>query len=293
MALLKDGAQMPLVSRAAALLLLLSTHFAPTAIALNTVPSRSITHSQRKIINDGTISRRVALSTTASALLGGIFVGSTQPAIADDNTRLQSRQGLLTAIQNANDAAVMNAIDELVTLDPSQGRAATLDSDLDGEWELIWSAKADAFSPLLKLPYPLKPKSYQYLGSAAASEVGPGRVAQGLTGGLLGSNQLWLSSGVVTSSTDPSMLIIQPPFRFQVGSRYPSGNKEKKMLAEAGSDAEFRQLNARTEEAQQAPMNQYKQLYLEREGKGSLRISTITDGDPVIVGAIFCHVKLS
>jgi hypothetical protein len=65
------------------------------------------------------------------------------------------------------------------------------------------------------------------------------------------------------------------------------------MVAEAGSDAEFRQLNARTEEAQQAPMNQYKQLYLEREGKGSLRISTITDGDPVIVGAIFCHVKLS
>ena len=90
---------------------------------------------------------------------------------------------------------------------------------------------------------------------------------------------------------DPSVLEIFPPFRFELGGRYQTG-KPKTLVVEAGSDAEFRKLNARTSEAQAAPKNRYQQLYLERNGKGSLRISTITDGDPVIVGAIFVHEKL-
>jgi hypothetical protein len=166
-----------------------------------------------------------------------------------------------------------------------------MDADLDGAWKLLWSYKAEAFSPLLQLPPPLKPSSFQYLGSAAASEVGSGRVAQGLTGGILGPKQFWLSSGIVESPDDPSIRVIRPPFRFQLGERYPLAS-EKLTLVEAGSDAEFRQVNARTKEAQQAPSNQYKQLYVENGKEGSLRISTITSGDPVIVGAVFCHMKL-
>lgn len=190
-----------------------------------------------------------------------------------------------------NEADILTAIENLVPFDPSNKKGASLSGDLDGEWELVWSAKAEAFSPLLKLPKPFKPDSFQYLGNAAAGEVGPDRVAQGLTGGILGQTQLWLSSGVRASSSDDSMLEILPPFRFEVGGRYQTGTP-KKRLVEAGSDADFRKLNARTNEAQAAPKNSYQQLYLERQGKGSLRISTITDGDPVIVGAIFVHQKL-
>lgn len=190
-----------------------------------------------------------------------------------------------------NEADILTAIENLVPFDPSNKKGASLSGDLDGEWELVWSAKAEAFSPLLKLPKPFKPDSFQYLGNAAAGEVGPDRVAQGLTGGILGQTQLWLSSGVRASSSDDSMLEILPPFRFEVGGRYQTGTP-KKRLVEAGSDADFRKLNARTNEAQTAPKNSYQQLYLERQGKGSLRISTITDGDPVIVGAIFVHQKL-
>ena len=47
-----------------------------------------------------------------------------------------------------------------------------------GEWELIWSYGAEAFSPLLTLPRPFRPDSYQYLGPIATIEVGEGRVAQ-------------------------------------------------------------------------------------------------------------------
>ena len=122
-------------------------------------------------------------------------------------------------------------------------------------------------------------------------EVGVDRVAQGLTGRVLGSNQLWLSSGVFPSETDPSVLDIKPPFRFQFGGRYGSG-KDKVTIVEAGSDAEFRKVNGRTSDAQLAPKNSYQQLYLESGGAGALRISTITDGDPVIVGAIFIHQKI-
>ena len=51
----------------------------------------------------------------------------------------------------------------------------------------------------------------------------------------------------------------------------------------------FRKVNVRTDEAQQAPANKYKQLYLESGGVGALRISTVTEGDPVIVGEVFVH----
>lgn len=252
---------------------------------------------------DSTISRRSCLTKAAAGLSVFTTVAATggKPSWAEESPPQSSealeanRKKLVQMIQDpvssSDEAKVLAAIEELVPFDPSQKKGAALVNDLDGEWELLWSAKAEAFSPLLKLPKPFKPDSYQYLGSAAAGEVGPDRVAQGLTGGILGRNQLWLSSGVRTSSDDASILEILPPFRFEVGGRYQTG-APKKQLVEAGSDADFRKLNARTSEAQAAPKNSYQQLYLEREGKGSLRISTITDGDPVIVGAIFVHRKL-
>jgi len=193
----------------------------------------------------------------------------------------------------------MEAIQKLVSKSPPRNsNSNSLSKDLDGRWELLWSIKADAFSPLLKLPPPLRPESYQYFGTAAASEVGPDRIAQGLTGGILGSRQLWLSSGAVPlpSAEDGGQpggitLEIRPPFRFQVGGRYGTG-EGKVTVVEAGSDSEFRKVNARTTEAQEAPKNKYKQLYWEGEGKGSLRVSTVAEGDPVIVGAVFIHRKL-
>ncbi|VEU41100.1 unnamed protein product [Pseudo-nitzschia multistriata] len=287
------------------------------ALCLSSPSTSKRVHDTTTMETNAALSRRSCLATAAAGLITGAAAGDSgifgsvvnvKPAFATETSAdavetkessLQStlldtnRNNLLQSIRNNNsEAEILAAIDTLVPLDPSENKGATMASDLDGEWELLWSAKAEAFSPLLKLPKPFKPDSFQYLGSAAAQEVGPGRVAQGLTGGILGANtQLWLSSGVRPSSDDASVLEILPPFRFEVGGRYGSGTP-KNRLVEAGSDAEFRKLNARTTEAQEAPKNSYKQLYLEREGKGSLRISTITAGDPVIVGAIFVHRKL-
>jgi hypothetical protein len=235
-------------------------------------------------------SRRSALSAMLSgAALIPLLTWDTTANAATTTATTSSRDRLLNAIaRNASDEEMITLIQGLQ--DPSKG-VARYSNRLEGCWELIWSYKAEAFSPLLKLPQPLRPESYQYFGAAAASEVGDGRIAQGLTGGVLGSSQLWLSSGSTPRPEDPSILEIQPPFRFELGGRYGTG-KPKKALVDAGSDAEFRELNARTKEAQQAPKNQYKQVYLEDNGPGSLRVSTVVAGDPVIVGLIFVHRKL-
>ena len=64
-------------------------------------------------------------------------------------------------------------------------------------------------------------------------------------------------------------------------------------LVEAGSDADFRALNARDADAQAAPKNRYAQLYLETAGRpGDLRVSTVVSGDPVIVGSVFVHERM-
>lgn len=124
-------------------------------------------------------------------------------------------------------------------------------------------------------------------------------MAQGLVGGvvsLLGGSdtEVWLSSGALAKTDNPSILEIYPPFRFQLGkvSGATSGDREKRTIVESQSDAEFRAANARSTEAQLAPKNEYEQLYLEDYGTGSLRVSVIAKGDPVIVGDIFVHQKL-
>ena len=106
-----------------------------------------------------------------------------------------------------------------------------------------------------------------------------------------------VSSGAIPSKDDPSVLEIYPPFRFQLGEM-PSGSSSssssstKQTIVESQSDAEFRAANARSTEAQLAPKNEYQQIYLENFGSGSLRVSVITKGDPVIVGDMFVHQKV-
>mmetsp|Transcript_12862 Transcript_12862/g.22105 ORF Transcript_12862/g.22105 Transcript_12862/m.22105 type:complete len:325 (+) Transcript_12862:27-1001(+) len=226
----------------------------------------------------------------ATPFAGGISPEQSSP----------EREALLEAITNkSSNEVIAGLVEKLLPLSPLKGdvsSAATYESALDGEWKLIWYSTS-GFSPLLKLPSPFRPDSYQYFGSIAEKEVGPGRVAQGLVGGILSGlgpqTELWLSSGAVAQESHPSTLEIYPPFRFQLGVT-PGGatTKEKRMIVEADSDAEFRKVNARTTEAQLAPKNEYEQMYVENFGRGSLRVSVVTKGDPVIVGEMFVHQKL-
>jgi hypothetical protein len=206
-------------------------------------------------------------------------------------TSSPERNALLQKIlSKASDDEVESAIKNLELLDPSKGNAASVD-ELGGRWELIYSVNAEAFSPLLNLPEPIRPRSLQLIGEEAASVVGDGRIAQVLNFPIIPLTFL-LSSGAVplayADNTDPSSLEIFPPFRFeiQLGSA-------RVQVVEAGSDAEFRALNARDEDAQKAGRNIYKQRYLDMTGKkGDLRISEVTSGDPVIVGEVFVHRRL-
>ena len=237
------------------------------------------------------ISRKAALKGAFSAAVVLPFAGASATSSCT-TADFPERTALLSAIASgASDSVVLFKIDALMLLDPAKGRVTEKDDLLAGEWKLVWSYGAESFSPLLTLPRPFRPDSYQYLGPIATDEVGEGRVAQGLMGGVLGPLQLWLSSGAMVSSDDPSVLDIKPPFRLQAGGRAGSG-VAKRMIVEAGSDAAFRKANFRTDEAQRAPPSKYKQIYLEGGGKGALRISTVTEGDNFEVGAKFVHRKL-
>jgi hypothetical protein len=265
--------------------------FLPISALQQLHPSQDVAISRRHVLSTMIASGAFSVVSSAGAISGSDSTLTNNAAkTVTSTTEIATREQLLNAIsRKASDAEVIDIIRRLK--DPSNGKAAILPERLEGEWELIWSFGAEGFSPLLTLPKPFRPDSYQYFGSAAASEVGEGRIAQGLTGGILGGNQLWLSSGAIPLKENPSVLEIQPPFRFQLGGKFGSG-KPKKTIVEAGNDADFRKVNARTKEAQLAGKNQYQQTYLENIGPGSLRVSTVIAGDPVIVGEIFVHRKL-
>eukprot|EP00985_Skeletonema_marinoi_P011086 scaffold5233_cov145-Skeletonema_marinoi.AAC.13 len=262
--------------------------------------------------SDKQVSRRSLVSQAFTSFLATNFIlgSNNQPASAKvvaypfssiDPTSAasipQERDALLLAIASkSSDEAIAQAIQNLIPFNPIKSSSPSeYSSALDGEWKLLWYNKSD-FSPLLKLPSPLRPDSYQYFGKIAEREVGEGRVAQGLVGGVVAlsggsKKELWLSSGAVASKDDPSVLEIYPPFRFQLGET-PGSSSPKSTIVESESDADFRAANARTVEAQQAPKNEYEQVYLENYGSGSLRVSVITKGDPVIVGDMFVHQKV-
>ena len=128
--------------------------------------------------------------------VAAVVVPQAAFAFDDSSSSIGARAAELRAIeQRSGTVEVAWKLAALIPLDPSRGRGATSPA-LDGSWRLIWSVKAEAFSPLLRLPPPLRPESYQLLGRAADVEVGEGRVAPMLTSGVLGVNKLWLSSGV-------------------------------------------------------------------------------------------------
>lgn len=257
--------------------------------------------------NEPISSRRQILSNVIASLIASTTVGVnprvsfatvvSKPISSDiPSYGSPEREALLEALSNkSSDEFVSKAIQNLIPLNPMKSKSSSkYTTELSGEWKLLWYNKSD-FSPLLKLPSPFRPDSYQYFGSIAEEEVGTGRVAQGLTGGVLkalGPNkELWLSSGAVAKETDPSILEIYPPFRIQLGEK-PGSSAAKQTIVESQSDADFRAVNARSTEAQMAPKNEYEQLYLEDIGSGSLRISVVARGDPVIVGDMFVHQKL-
>lgn len=222
-----------------------------------------------------------SLATTVTSISPGC-----QSASAEELPSTPERNYLIESINSkANDETVLACIDKIVTTQQPLIGSKPLTDRIDGQWRLIWSIKDDKFSPLLQLPPPLRPTSYQLAGPTAAPIVGEGRIAQLLTNGILGHTKTWLSSGIVDYDTNTFQ--IKPPFRLEVETPV-----SRQTLVEAGSDADFRAVNVRSVEAQSAPPNLYQQVYLEDSGPGSLRISKIIEGDPVIVGATFVHVKL-
>ena len=244
-------------------------------------------HGLRAQGPDRIVSRRTAVGMATTSIAGLVTMppAAAGAAAADE----PARQALLDAIaDDAPDADVLRAIETLVPLDPSKGRAAS-EAALDGKWRLLWSFGADKFSPLLGLPRPIRPTSLQLLGDPATATVGKGRVANLLCFPL--GVRLLLSSGVLPAPDGPpSTLEIFPPFRLEVDAL---GGAARTQLVEAGSDADFRALNARDADAQAAPRNKYDQRYLDVSGAaGDLRISTVVSGDPVIVGSIFVHQRV-
>ena len=237
------------------------------------------TLGRRQWIQEGLVS---------TAIVGSIIgPPSSVLARAGEVPSSPERDALLKAISSkSSDEIVLNCIDKLIATEPAKLSTLSLTDRINGEWKLIWSIKDDKFSPLLQLPPPLRPTSYQLAGAAAAPIVGEGRIAQLLTNGILGPTKTWLSSGVVEYK-DPDILQIRPPFRLELETPW-----NRQTLVEAGSDADFRAVNVRSVDAQKAPPNLYQQFYLEDSGPGSLRISKIIEGDPVIVGATFVHMKL-
>jgi hypothetical protein len=277
-------------------------------LSSSTPPRATTNRANAAATQPTTFSRREALVAGTAAAVALIL--GPPPARADPSPALfpiegpSERQALLKAIASkASDTVVADLIAQLEPLDPSKGNGAAA-PELGGTWELIYSVNAEAFSPLLNLPKPIRPTSLQLLGDDAAREVGDGRVAQVLNFPIVPLS-LMLSSGAVPVKDKLTTLEIFPPFRLEVvwgddslrrAGRFAKGATAggiRKQLVEAGSDSDFRALNARDEEAQAAGRNMYKQRYLEVTGQpGDLRISEVIAGDPVIVGEVFVHRRV-
>lgn len=270
---------------------LLSLHHPKFTNGLNLNNPSSPNQNQNPISRRGAFTKGATIIATTTLASTSTILPLPQNNKANaaevEITGSPERQTLLQKIiSRASDEEVSIAISKLEPLDPSKGQAATV-SELGGTWELIYSVNAEAFSPLLNLPKPIRPTSLQLLGGDAAAQVGDGRVAQVLNFPIVPLS-LVLSSGAVPVTTDSSTLEIFPPFRLEA-----KFGGAKVQLVESGSDADFRALNARDEEAQAAGRNMYKQRYLETTGeRGDLRISEVVSGDPVIVGEVFVHRRL-
>ncbi|KAL3763690.1 hypothetical protein ACHAW5_004842 [Stephanodiscus triporus] len=241
----------------------------------------------------------VSVPTTTTTTTASIPYRAAPDASSSSSSSsfAERRDELLRAISSgSNDDVVTSAIEGLLPfgtlISPPSSSPPSYESALDGSWKLLWCNRSD-FSPLLRLPTPFRPDSYQYFGADAEREVGPGRAAQGLAGGIVGmvfgkDAEIWLSSGVSSTSVDDetggtsSNNLIGRSGGGGGGRGGGGGGKEKRTIVESDTDADFRRVNARDAVARNAPRNEYVQLYLEDFGSGSLRVSVIARGDPVI-----------
>jgi hypothetical protein len=224
--------------------------------------------------------RQVAVGLSFGGLHGAVARAAPVP------TADVARAELVRAIESgASDELVLERLHALIPFDPSRGRGA-VDGALGGTWDLLWT-KDEAPAPVQVMRKTLhQPVGTQLLGDAAAPRFGAGRVAQLLD---VAGVRFELSSGATPAPDDSRVLQIFPPFRF---AALAAGRRFE--IAEAGSDAGFRALNARTAEAQAAPRNRYTQEYLETSGRvGDLRVSRITEGDPAIVGNVYVHRRIA
>jgi hypothetical protein len=245
------------------------------ALSLNSSPKNEAVSRRKAFLTGIASTAAITTSLLSPPIVKSAWADETNNGVLPYS---RERNDLMAKIaERAPDENVAAAIAKLELLDPSNGKAAISDQ-LGGTWELIYSVNAEAFSPLLNLPKPIRPTSLQLIGKSATPVVGEGRIAQVLNFPLIPLSFI-LSSGAVPYSSDSSVLELFPPFRFDIKL-----GGAKKQVVEAGSDAGFRALNARTEEAQAAGRNLYKQRYLENTGtKGDLRISEVIAGDPVLI----------
>ena len=192
---------------------------AALALALTTPYSGEVLR-RREAVGVGIFGASTALLLNAPSAAATSATGSNGVGASDS---LSARESLLASI-SASSAETEAAVDRLIATVPPPSRTASAPA-LAGEWRLLWSVKADAFSPLLNLPPLLRPASFQLLGAAAAAEVGDGRIAQVLRFPF--GPQLVLSSGAIPADDDLTQLEIQPPFRFEVRERLVKSPKAR------------------------------------------------------------------
>lgn len=192
---------------------------AALALALTTPYSGEVLR-RREAVGVGILGASTALLLNAPSAAATSATGSNGVGASDS---LSARESLLASI-SASSAETEAAVDRLIATVPPPSRTASAPA-LAGEWRLLWSVKADAFSPLLNLPPLLRPASFQLLGAAAAAEVGDGRIAQVLRFPF--GPQLVLSSGAIPADDDLTQLEIQPPFRFEVRERLVKSPKAR------------------------------------------------------------------
>ena len=192
---------------------------AALALALTTPYSGEVLR-RREAVGVGILGASTALLLNAPSAAATSPTGSNGVGASDS---LSARESLLASI-SASSAETEAAVDRLIATVPPPSRTASAPA-LAGEWRLLWSVKADAFSPLLNLPPLLRPASFQLLGAAAAAEVGDGRISQVLRFPF--GPQLVLSSGAIPADDDLTQLEIQPPFRFEVRERLVKSHKAR------------------------------------------------------------------
>ena len=231
------------------------------------------------------LSRRQAFGVGVASLGGLLAAAPCAASPAEDGTVAAARAALLQAIARGEpDAAILQKVDALIPFDLSHGRGAT-DAALGGPWRLLWTRDEAPAAVQFVRKTLHQPVSTQLLGSSAEAVVGPGRVAQLLD---FGPVRFELSSGAAPATDDSAVLVIYPPFRF---AALAAGGRLD--LVKADSDADFRKVNARSREAQEAPLNRVTQQYLETTGMpGDLRISRITEGDTALVGNVYVHIRM-